>query len=379
VVRRVVDRAFVSDPLVDPGTQGSLLGFAVRALVATDQLDEAARVCTEAVDAALARGMRFGVGYASYHRGLVRLESGALDAALADLDVAGEPAARGWRSADPWRGELLARIHLARGDLAAAREAIALADGTAETSLGLAFVMDARARLALAEGRAQDALDLALRAGRSLAAAAVDTPVLVPWRLAAARATYALQRPHEAEHLGGEAVATARMTASAATLGAALTAAGEVSPAKRAVPLLLEACEVLGDSPARLARARALVALGRALRQTGRRAEAREPLRQGLAIALASPSPPLVRLARSELAASGARTRREAVVGPDALTPSERRVADLALTGRTNAGIAAELCVSLKTIETHLGQTYRKLAISGRSELGRALSSGSPP
>jgi DNA-binding CsgD family transcriptional regulator len=82
---------------------------------------------------------------------------------------------------------------------------------------------------------------------------------------------------------------------------------------------------------------------------------------------------PLVQRARGELVASGARTRREAVAGPDALTVTERRVAGLAVTGRTNASIAEELCVSLKTVETHLGQTYRKLAISGRSGLAEAL------
>ena len=373
LVRRMVDRAMSCDPLVDPDAQGSLLGFAVRALVATDQLGEAERVCTEALEAARGRGMAFGVGYASYHRALVRLEAGALDAAVADLDLAGEPAARGWRSADPWRGELLARVHLARGDLAAAREAIALADGTPDTSLVSTFVSDAGARLALAEGRPLDALDLALRSGRSLAAAAFDTPVLVPWRHVAAKAAYALQRPQEAVRLGDEAVATARLTSSAAVLGAALTVAGEVSPTKRAVPLLSEACEVLAGNPARLTHAHALVALGRALRQTGRRAAAREPLRQGLAAALAMRAQPLVRLARSELVAAGARTRREAVAGPGALTPSERRVARLAVTGRTNASIADELCVSLKTVETHLGQAYRKLAISGRSGLAEAL------
>jgi DNA-binding NarL/FixJ family response regulator len=53
-------------------------------------------------------------------------------------------------------------------------------------------------------------------------------------------------------------------------------------------------------------------------------------------------------------------------------------VADLAITGRSNAGIADELCVSLKTVETHLGQTYRKLSISGRSGLAEALGERAP-
>jgi DNA-binding CsgD family transcriptional regulator len=48
-------------------------------------------------------------------------------------------------------------------------------------------------------------------------------------------------------------------------------------------------------------------------------------------------------------------------------------VADLALAGRTNAGIGGELSIGRKTVETHLAQVYRKLGISGRGELAGAL------
>ena len=79
--------------------------------------------------------------------------------------------------------------------------------------------------------------------------------------------------------------------------------------------------------------------------------------------------------AREELAATGAQPRRELLSGVAALTPSERRVADLAAEGLTNRQIAETLWVTLKTVEVHLGRTYGKLGIKSRGELPRALGS----
>ena len=53
----------------------------------------------------------------------------------------------------------------------------------------------------------------------------------------------------------------------------------------------------------------------------------------------------------------------------DALTPSERRVAELAAAGRTNGEIAAELYVTLATVETHLRHVFQKLGVRARTEL----------
>ncbi len=55
--------------------------------------------------------------------------------------------------------------------------------------------------------------------------------------------------------------------------------------------------------------------------------------------------------------------------GPDALTPSERRVAVLATAGHTNKAIAQQLYVTPKTVEVHLSSAYRKLGIGSRNEL----------
>src|SRR5215207_7174749 len=78
---------------------------------------------------------------------------------------------------------------------------------------------------------------------------------------------------------------------------------------------------------------------------------------------------PLEDAARIELRAAGARPRREMRTGVDALTPSERRVADLAAAGLANVQIAARLFITAKTTEHHLAATYRKLGISSRNDL----------
>jgi len=60
------------------------------------------------------------------------------------------------------------------------------------------------------------------------------------------------------------------------------------------------------------------------------------------------------------------------------LTASERRIAELAASGLTNAAAAARLAISPKTVEAHLARVYRKLGIRSRAELGHWLASGGP-
>lgn len=74
-----------------------------------------------------------------------------------------------------------------------------------------------------------------------------------------------------------------------------------------------------------------------------------------------------------DLAASGARPRRDAIRGPESLTPTERRVAALVAQGLTNMQAAQSLFVTPKTIEYHLLHIYRKLDIQRRSQLSAAL------
>ena len=134
------------------------------------------------------------------------------------------------------------------------------------------------------------------------------------------------------------------------------------------------AAEAVERSPARYERALSLTEYGAALRRTGRRREAREPLRDALELADRCGARRTAARAREELLATGARPRRIARSGVDALTPSERRVARLAAGGRTNKEIARELFVTVRTVETHLSHVYEKLDLNAREGLAAVLS-----
>jgi DNA-binding CsgD family transcriptional regulator len=86
----------------------------------------------------------------------------------------------------------------------------------------------------------------------------------------------------------------------------------------------------------------------------------------------------LAERANDEIAATGARPRRVVQTGLDALTASERRVAQLAADGMSNKEVAQTLFVTIKTVETHLSHAYRKLDISSRAQLNKALLTSTP-
>ena len=56
------------------------------------------------------------------------------------------------------------------------------------------------------------------------------------------------------------------------------------------------------------------------------------------------------------------------------LTVTEQRVAQLIAAGATNREAAAELFVSVRTVETHVAAIYRKLGVRTRAELANRLS-----
>ena len=81
----------------------------------------------------------------------------------------------------------------------------------------------------------------------------------------------------------------------------------------------------------------------------------------------------LVAQAAEQLRLAGARPRRIAVSGRESLTPGERRVSELAADGMSNKEIAQALFVTLRTVEMHLSNAYRKLGIASRRQLAVAL------
>jgi DNA-binding CsgD family transcriptional regulator len=118
--------------------------------------------------------------------------------------------------------------------------------------------------------------------------------------------------------------------------------------------------------PMPLERARTLLELGTIQRRTRRRRIARETLRRALAIFDELGAELWSGKTRTELARIGGRAP-----SSGALTPTEERVAGLVAGGSTNKEAAAELVVSVHTVEAALTSIYRKLGVRSRTELTR--------
>ncbi len=231
-----------------------------------------------------------------------------------------------------------------------------------------------RGRLLVAQGHHREALEQYLAAGEEAIGSGLVNPALNSWRADAAMVLSTLGAWDDAARLSGEHLRLARAFGATRSLGIGLRAAAASTPdlVERTV-LLTEAVELLEPSLARLEASYALVELGMVLVERSKKEEARGVLRRGANLASLCGAHQLVESAGVQLRAAGARPRRLGTVGPDSLTPSERRVARLAAAGKTNQGIAADLYVTVKTVEGHLAKTYRKLGVDSRRSLALVL------
>jgi len=350
--------------------------IAIQALAWSDELEAALALYDEGLADARARGAisRFSLGCA--FRAGVALRLGLLAEAEADaLESLDAVDAEGIHVARFWATAFLVDSLLERGLLAeaAARlDPLPISDHPAGAYY-LHAARESRARLRLAQGRAAEAAHDLLALGRDLEAIGIANPSITPWRSLAATALTRTDQPDRARALVDEEVTLARRWGAPRAIGIALRAQGLATGGADGLALLAEAVAVLERSPARLEHARALTDLGAALRRASRRVDAREPLRRALEIANTCGATALADTARTELVASGAKPRRQALSGTGSLTPSERRVALLAAEGMTNRDIAQRLFVTPKTVEVHLSSAYRKLDIGSRTQLAAAL------
>jgi ATP/maltotriose-dependent transcriptional regulator MalT len=118
--------------------------------------------------------------------------------------------------------------------------------------------------------------------------------------------------------------------------------------------------------------ARLLLAHGRLLRRTGDRKGAIERLRRARGLYLGLRAAPFIARTEEELAAchlpADPARKRQPVL---ALTSREAEVAHLVGKGLSNPEIAAELFISRKAVEYHLGNIYAKSGLQGRQQLRR--------
>ena len=341
-----------------------------------DRPEEAEHAAKQALAYARQRGATPELVAAFWMNAGVAWARGDLAAAEADVRQALDVARLGGlRIAELVVRALLVGVLVMRGELAAADAELEAGQLTGQVSeiFARSIVLAARGQLRFAQGRLEEASVDLLELDRLSKGWGVIGAPAPPARICAAQILTAVGEREQARAKAAAALAHARRWGAPTLLGQALRTMAMTMEGAERLAALEEAVSVLGDSPSPLARAEALADLGAELRRSGRRADARPPLREALGLARRCGAAGLARTVHDELQATGEKVRRWTPIGVESLTPSERRVAELAAGGMTNRQVAQTLFVTVKTVETHLAAAYDKLGIRSRRQLPDAL------
>jgi DNA-binding CsgD family transcriptional regulator len=375
-IRRLVDLGLRDGRLpAEEGAESWLVTLALGALALIEDLDLALVVRETEGDDARRRGSTVGIGVTSGMGVWIHSRRGDLVSAEADVRATLQMIRENrfelgevpgfWHAID---------VLTERSELEdEARRVLALEiddDFEARLPWPLTMAFEARGRVRLAFGEVGGAVDDLNRCAKTVHGH--GNPNGWGWRPALALAL-APSEPNRALELAHEHLRATRHIGMPRGIGIGLRTLGLVEDGEQGLAHLEEAVHVLRASPARLEHARALVELGAARRRAGQRADAREPLREGLDLAHRCGATRLEDRARQELTATGARPRRAMLTGRDALTATEQRIAGMAAEGMSNPEIAQALFVTRKNVENHLGRIYPKLEINSRTQLADAL------
>jgi DNA-binding CsgD family transcriptional regulator len=377
VQRELVERVLELDPegeiVVLGDSPRTVLGAH---LVHVDELDEARPLLEEALELAAERGWLAVQAVALNYLSLLECRRGE----FAEAHRLAAEALELGRQLDLWNmepvtlyGIALADAH--RGRVEAARRSAEAASARArsiaemDTLAGSEYVLGL---LALSLGDAATAhrhLEPAVALIRSLGGADSSSLLVLANEI---EALTALGEQPRAEALLSELeeradrAGRARPLALAARSRALLEAArGNLEAALASIERALAAHERLLDP---FEQARTQLVHGAILRRARRRREAKAALHQALEGFEQLGTPLWAERAQEEISRLGARRS-----GRWGLTPAEAKVAELVAAGRTNREVAAELFLSVKTVEGNLSRIYRKLGVRSRAELASRL------
>ncbi len=350
---------------------------AVLTLMIAEELDAAQHGAERALAIARERGATLQLTAAWFLHGLVAYGRGDLAAAEADMRQAIELArlAEILPAVFFYTGPLM-EILIERDELEAAEvalQATGMATTPAAAMVRLPLVLLIRAHLRLEQGSFEQAAEDFLAVMSQSENLGIGPGPAVMGGPYAARALIAVGERARARELAEEMLVHARRWGTPSTVAHVLRALAVTREGAAGIELLEEAVALFEDSPRSLEHAHALSELGAALRRDNRPVEARAPLREALELARRCGAARLAKRTHDELQATGETVRRHTPIGVESLTPSERRVAELAGSGMTNRQIAQMLFVTVKTIEAHLSASYDKLGIRSRQQLGEAL------
>lgn len=240
------------------------------------------------------------------------------------------------------------------------------------------LLLEVSARVALAHGNLGEALHAVGEAESLARDLGVANPGVVSWQPTAALCYKAVGQWGRAQTLAQDAVGVAESFGTPRVLALTLRTKAEVEGAPTELEHLGRALDLMEGSANQLERAKVLLAYGSALHRAGRDQSARDFLREGIGLADPLGAENVSRRGFAMLRAAGGRPRRGQMRGPEALTPAERQVAELAAAGATNRQIAETRVITRKTVEWHLQKAFVKLGIRSRTELPQAIGTGSP-
>ncbi|HEX2368373.1 MAG TPA: LuxR C-terminal-related transcriptional regulator, partial [Acidimicrobiia bacterium] len=224
--------------------------------------------------------------------------------------------------------------------------------------------------LELSEGRLDEAVSALERARQIEQTQGVGEPAIIAAFPDLVEAYVRLGRRSDAEM--GLASFTEQAVGSAAPIwatGSVARCRGLLASDDRVDVEFDQARAIFEPSPYLLERARTELCWGERLRRSGRRVDARPHLRVALELCQGAGAVTWAERARSELAATGERIRRNSGSATAQLTPQEFQVGMAVARGATNKEVAAALFVSTKTVEFHLRNLYTKLGVRSRTQL----------
>jgi DNA-binding CsgD family transcriptional regulator len=270
------------------------------------------------------------------------------------------------------RGEGLVLVYTGREAAAKAAGAAQIRESTARGQDGLADI--GRYIVAIADMAARD-YDSAASAAITVVEhdQAFTAEAMLPELVEAACRS---DRRKEALNAFGVLSERALAAGTPWALGVRSRCAALIEEGDRSEDAYREAISKLQRTLAKAELARAHLLYGQWLRRTKRRRDARHQLRVAYDMFDAMGAESFADVASAELSASGERARARKPETTFDLTPQEARIAGLAAEGQTNSQIAADLFVSPRTVEYHLGKVFRKLGVTSRAQLPLRLPAG---
>jgi DNA-binding CsgD family transcriptional regulator len=276
------------------------------------------------------------------------------------------------------RHQLLADLGVlaaGRGDTETARRYAAEVSAWATPS-GVQRLLDAAERIAVRVGIADADYEAAYQA-----AVRISPPGHWPLHnihevaddmLDSVEAALRFRRPDEARALADEAARLnlAQISPRVAALTIAISAM--TAPDADAGELYQSALTHPGIAEFPFDHARIALAQGMWLRRMRRHTDARAALGVAADSFDRLGARPWTERARAELRAAGA-SAKQSLGEPATLSAQERRIAELAADGQTSKEIAAQLSISARTVDGHLYRAFRKLNVTTRAGLSKAL------